>query len=137
MHPQPLATSEADPDLRAAALPLYLPARPPVDTLHAVATRADAARTHPNAVGVPTAAGCLSAAAGTARLAQPLALFGGTMRSKKHLNRARLVGLLVTLAAVAFAVIVFVPFSLPWSHSLRVHLQAGALRDLKPRASAV
>ena len=56
------------------------------------------------------------------------------MRSKKHPNRARLVGLLVTLAAVAFAVIVFVPFSLPWSHSLRVQLQAGAFGELNSGA---
>lgn len=56
------------------------------------------------------------------------------MRSKQHLNRSRLVGLLVTLAAVAFAVIVFIPFSLPFSHPLRVQLQAGAFGELNSGA---
>ena len=56
------------------------------------------------------------------------------MRSTKPRNGARLVGLLVTLAAVAFAVIVFIPFSLPWGHSLRVQLQAGAYGELNAGA---
>jgi phospholipid/cholesterol/gamma-HCH transport system substrate-binding protein len=56
------------------------------------------------------------------------------MRSKQHLNRARLVGLLITVAAVAFAIVVFIPFSLPWSHPLRVQLQAGAYGELNTGA---
>ena len=47
------------------------------------------------------------------------------MRPTRRRSGARLVGLLVTLAAVAFAIIVFIPFSLPWGHALRVQLQAG------------
>jgi phospholipid/cholesterol/gamma-HCH transport system substrate-binding protein len=56
------------------------------------------------------------------------------MRSKTHLRGSRLVGLLVTLAAVAFAVIVFIPLSLPFSHPLRVQLQAGAYGELNSGA---
>jgi phospholipid/cholesterol/gamma-HCH transport system substrate-binding protein len=56
------------------------------------------------------------------------------MRPNQHLKRARLVGLLITLAAVAFAIIVFIPFSLPWSHPLRVQLQAGAYGQLNSGA---
>jgi phospholipid/cholesterol/gamma-HCH transport system substrate-binding protein len=56
------------------------------------------------------------------------------MRSKKHLRGSRLIGMLVALAAVAFAVIVFIPFSLPFSHPLRVQLQAGAYGELNSGA---
>jgi phospholipid/cholesterol/gamma-HCH transport system substrate-binding protein len=56
------------------------------------------------------------------------------MRPNKHLNRSRVVGLLVTLAAVAFAIIVFIPFSFPWGHPLRVQLQAGAYGELNTGA---
>jgi phospholipid/cholesterol/gamma-HCH transport system substrate-binding protein len=56
------------------------------------------------------------------------------MRSRPHLNHSRLVGLLVTLAAIAFAIIVFIPLSLPWSHVLHVQLQAGAFGELNSGA---
>jgi virulence factor Mce-like protein len=51
-----------------------------------------------------------------------------------RINRARLVGLLVTVAAAAFAVIVFLPFSLPWNHALHLQLQAGAYGELNTGA---
>src|SRR2546429_6770777 len=54
--------------------------------------------------------------------------------SAKRLHGSRLVGLVVTVAAAAFAILVFIPFSLPWSHSLHLSLQAGAYGQLKPGA---
>ena len=59
---------------------------------------------------------------------------GDAVRSRPHPNRSRLLGLLVTLAAVAFAVVVFIPFSLPFSHPLRVQLQAGPYGELNAGA---
>jgi phospholipid/cholesterol/gamma-HCH transport system substrate-binding protein len=56
------------------------------------------------------------------------------MRPRQRPNRARLLGLLVTAAAVAFAIIVFIPFSLPFSHPLRIQLQAGAYGEMNPGA---
>ena len=47
---------------------------------------------------------------------------------------SRLVGLLVTVAAFAFAILVFTPFSLPWSQPLHLQLQAGAYGELNPGA---
>src|SRR5256714_9292342 len=54
--------------------------------------------------------------------------------SAKRLHGSRLVGLVVTVAAAAFAILVFIPFSLPWSHSLHLSLQAGAYGELNPGA---
>ena len=48
----------------------------------------------------------------------------------RHVGRGRLLGLLVTLAAAVFAVVVFLPFSLPWSRSLHLQVQAGAYGEL-------
>ena len=56
------------------------------------------------------------------------------MMPRQHLKRARFVGLLVTAVAVAFAIIVFIPFSRPFSHPLRVQLQAGAYGEMNPGA---
>jgi virulence factor Mce-like protein len=47
---------------------------------------------------------------------------------------ARLVGLLVAMAAFTFAILVFTPFSLPWNHPLHLQLQAGAYGELNPGA---
>ncbi|TME47972.1 MAG: MCE family protein [Chloroflexi bacterium] len=47
---------------------------------------------------------------------------------------SRLIGLLATVAAVAFAVLVFIPLSLPWSHTMHLRLQAGAYGELNPGA---
>jgi phospholipid/cholesterol/gamma-HCH transport system substrate-binding protein len=47
---------------------------------------------------------------------------------------ARLIGFLVTAAAIAIAVLVFMPLSLPWSRSMHVQLQAGAYGELNPGA---
>jgi phospholipid/cholesterol/gamma-HCH transport system substrate-binding protein len=52
----------------------------------------------------------------------------------RRINAARLVGLFVTVAAVAFAVIVFLPFSLPWNHALHLQLQAGNYGELNSGA---
>src|SRR2546423_10944217 len=52
----------------------------------------------------------------------------------KRLSGSRLVGLAVAVAAAAFAILVFIPFSLPWSHSLHLSLQAGAYGELNPGA---
>src|SRR2546423_5780699 len=54
--------------------------------------------------------------------------------SANRLHGSRLVGLVVTVAAAAFAILVFIPFSLPWSHSLHLSLQAGAYGELNPGA---
>jgi virulence factor Mce-like protein len=56
------------------------------------------------------------------------------MRPAKHLNRARVVGLLVTLAALGLAITVFIPMPLPWSHPLHLQLQAGAYGELNTGA---
>ena len=55
------------------------------------------------------------------------------MRSAR-VNSARLVGLLVAVAAAAFAVAVFLPFSLPWNHELHLRLQAGAYGEINAGA---
>jgi phospholipid/cholesterol/gamma-HCH transport system substrate-binding protein len=52
----------------------------------------------------------------------------------RRFKGARLVGLVVTVAAVAFAILVFTPFSLPWNHPLHLQLQAGAFGELNPGA---
>ena len=52
----------------------------------------------------------------------------------RRLRGSRLVGLLVAAAAVAFAILVFIPFSLPWSQRLHFQLQAGAYGELNPGA---
>jgi virulence factor Mce-like protein len=51
-----------------------------------------------------------------------------------HVGRARLLGLLVTLAAAAFAVVVFLPFSPPWNRSFHLQVQAGAYGELNSGA---
>jgi virulence factor Mce-like protein len=55
------------------------------------------------------------------------------MRSRRP-GGARLVGLLVTVAAAAFAVVVFLPFSLPWNRGLHLQVQAGAYGELNTGA---
>jgi virulence factor Mce-like protein len=52
----------------------------------------------------------------------------------KRLRGSRLVGLVVTIAAIAFAILVFTPFSLPWNRPLHLQLQAGAYGELNPGA---
>src|SRR2546427_11200746 len=52
----------------------------------------------------------------------------------RRLRGSRLVGLLVAIAAVTFAIIVFIPFSLPWNQRLHLQLQAGAYGELNPGA---
>ena len=47
---------------------------------------------------------------------------------------SRLVGFLVLAAALAFAVLVFIPLSLPWSQTMHLRLQAGAYGELNPGA---
>ena len=46
------------------------------------------------------------------------------------LRGSRLVGLVVMAAALAFAVLVFMPLSLPWSQTMHLRLQAGAYGEL-------
>ena len=53
---------------------------------------------------------------------------------RRRLRGARLVGLLVTLAAAAFAVVVFIPVSLPWNRGLHLQVQAGAYGELNSGA---
>jgi virulence factor Mce-like protein len=55
------------------------------------------------------------------------------MRSRR-LRGGRLVGLLVTVAAAAFAVVVFLPFSLPWNRGLHLQVQAGAYGEINTGA---
>ena len=47
---------------------------------------------------------------------------------------ARLVGLLVAVAAVAVAVLVFVPLSTPWNRTMHFQVEAGAFGELNPGA---
>jgi phospholipid/cholesterol/gamma-HCH transport system substrate-binding protein len=47
---------------------------------------------------------------------------------------ARLVGLMVTAAALVFAVVVFIPFALPWTQALHLRVQAGAFGEINPGA---
>ena len=54
------------------------------------------------------------------------------MRSR--FQGARLVGLLVTVAAIAFSILVFIPLSLPWNRPLHLQVQAGAYGELNPGA---
>lgn len=51
---------------------------------------------------------------------------------RPRFNGARVIGLLVTIGAIAFAILVFTPFSLPWNHTMHVQLQAGAYGELNP-----
>jgi phospholipid/cholesterol/gamma-HCH transport system substrate-binding protein len=55
------------------------------------------------------------------------------MRAARR-SSARVLGLLVAVAAAAFAVIVFLPFSLPWNHQLHLQVQAGAYGELNTGA---
>src|SRR5437016_12844012 len=55
------------------------------------------------------------------------------MRSRR-LRGGRLVGLLVSVAAAAFAVVVFLPFSLPWNQGLHLQVQAGAYGEINTGA---
>src|SRR2546430_7408532 len=54
--------------------------------------------------------------------------------TRLRLRGSRLVGLLVAIAAVAFAILVFIPFSLPWNQRLHLQLQAGAYGERNPGA---
>jgi virulence factor Mce-like protein len=47
---------------------------------------------------------------------------------------ARLLGLLIATGAVAFAILVFIPFSFPWNRTLHLQLEAGAYGELNPGA---
>src|SRR5205814_10310786 len=66
------------------------------------------------------------------RLAQHPAARGAAMRPR--FGGARLIGFLVTAAAIAIAILVFMPLSLSWSRSMHVQLQAGAYGELNPGA---
>jgi phospholipid/cholesterol/gamma-HCH transport system substrate-binding protein len=52
----------------------------------------------------------------------------------KTFRGARMIGLLVSAAALAFAVLVFAPLSLPWNQAMHVQLQSGAYGELNPGA---
>jgi phospholipid/cholesterol/gamma-HCH transport system substrate-binding protein len=52
----------------------------------------------------------------------------------RHTSLARLVGLVVALAAALFAISVFVPFSLPWSSRLQLQVQAAGFGEINPGA---
>jgi phospholipid/cholesterol/gamma-HCH transport system substrate-binding protein len=51
---------------------------------------------------------------------------------RPRFNGARVIGLLVTIAAVAFAVLVFVPLSVPWNRTMHLQVQAGSFGELNP-----
>ena len=53
---------------------------------------------------------------------------------RRRLAGSRLVGLVVAVAACAFAILVFTPFSVPWTQPLHLQLQAGAYGELSPGA---
>ena len=53
---------------------------------------------------------------------------------RPRFNGARVIGLLVTVAAIAFAVLVFVPLSTPWSRTMHLQVQAGNYGELNPGA---
>jgi phospholipid/cholesterol/gamma-HCH transport system substrate-binding protein len=54
--------------------------------------------------------------------------------TRRRFRGSRLVGLLVSAAAIAFAILVFTPFSLPWNRPLQLQLEAGAYGELNPGA---
>ncbi|MDQ6883001.1 MAG: MlaD family protein [Candidatus Dormibacteraeota bacterium] len=54
--------------------------------------------------------------------------------NRQKSGRPRLLGLIVALGALAFAVVVFIPFSTPWNHPLHVQVQAGAYGEINPGA---
>jgi virulence factor Mce-like protein len=53
---------------------------------------------------------------------------------RRSTARPRILGLLVALGALVFAVAVFIPFSTPWNHPLHLQLQAGAYGEINPGA---
>jgi phospholipid/cholesterol/gamma-HCH transport system substrate-binding protein len=53
---------------------------------------------------------------------------------RSRFKGSRLIGLLVCLGALAFAILVFTPLSLPWSSTMHLRLQAGAYGELNPGA---
>src|SRR5207248_7272490 len=92
-----------------------------------------AAGAPPGPLSLPVGAGIGPATRHPSRLVERPAVRGTAMRSRR-LGGARLVGLLVTVAAAAFAVMVFLPFSLPWNQNLHLQVQAGAYGELNSGA---
>ena len=54
--------------------------------------------------------------------------------TRRRRGRPRILGLLVALGALLFAVLVFIPFPTPWNHPLHLQLQAGAYGEINPGA---
>src|SRR5207245_1874171 len=132
VRPDANPTEAADADALALTLSVDLSARASHGALHAAHAEAGAAHTDTKPVAVPLTAKPVTAGR-PAGLAQPSPLRSAGMTSKR-LNGSRLVGLAVAVAAAAFAILVFIPFSLPWSHSLHLSVQAGAYGQLNPGA---
>jgi len=53
---------------------------------------------------------------------------------RPRLAGARLLGLLIAVGAITFAILVFIPFSMPWNRTLHLQLEAGAYGELNPGA---
>src|SRR5207248_3741711 len=103
-----VATKAADADAVASPLPDDFPTRRPDTAMHTGTDAAKAAHAEPEPLHLPVGSGIGPAAGHPSRLVEHPALRGAAMRSRR-LGGARLVGLLVTLAAAAFAVMVFLP----------------------------
>ena len=53
---------------------------------------------------------------------------------RPRFNGARVIGLLVTVAALGLSILVFVPLSTPWNRTMHLQVQAGAYGQLNPGA---
>jgi len=49
-------------------------------------------------------------------------------------GRPRILGLLVAIGALVFAIAVFIPFPTPWNHSVHLQVEAGAFGEINPGA---
>src|SRR5207245_10453769 len=129
---QTAAPQAADAVAVAAPLPNPRPTHPPDPVLRPAAPAANAPAARPEPLSLPVGAGIGPATRHPSRLVEHPALRGTAMRSRR-LGGARLVGLLVTVAAAAFAVMVFLPFSLPWNQNLHLQVQAARSGALNRR----
>src|SRR5205085_12487478 len=127
------APKAADTDAVAASLSDDFRTGGSTPALRAGTALTKAAHAEPEPLPVSVGAGSGPAAGHSSRLVEHPALWASAMRSRR-LRGGRLVGLLVTAAAAAFAVVVFLPFSLPWNQGLHLQVQAGAYGEINTGA---
>src|SRR5947209_6582911 len=86
----------------------------------------------PEPVHLSLGAGHLATTGSAARLAEHPSLWSPAMRPR--LAGARLLGLVIAVGAITFAILVFIPFAMPWNRTLHLQLEAGAYGELNPGA---